>query len=123
LSQSAVGLSRHEELPDRFEARADAADGRRSLGVPRHGQRQLLRPAPRLGQQPLLRALQGQPLVVQQGLDPEDQVEIAPPVQPLPGRILLGAEQLELGLPVPQDVRRYSRCRLGLAYSVIELVG
>src|SRR6266540_2354362 len=109
LSQSAGGLSRHEDLPDRFEARADATDGRRSLRLPGHAESQLLGPAPRLGEQPLLRALQGQPLVVQQGLDPEDQVDIAPPVQPLAGRILLGAQQLELRLPVPQDVRRYSR--------------
>jgi hypothetical protein len=109
LSQSAVRLSRHEDLPERFEARANATDGRRSLRVPGHGERQLLGPAPRIGEQPLLRTLQGQPLVVQQGLDPEDQVEIAPPVQPLAGRILLGAQQLELRLPVPEDVRRDTR--------------
>jgi hypothetical protein len=122
LSQSGRRLSRHEELSERLESGPDATDGRRAPHVVRDGERELLRTASGVGEQPLLRTLQGQALVVEQRLDAEDQVEIAAAIQPLARRVLLGSEQLELRLPVPEDVRGDSRRRLGLADPVVELV-
>src|SRR4029434_2840220 len=55
-------------------------------------------------------------------LDPKHQVEIAPAVQPLPRRVFLRTQQLELRLPVPQHIGRDLRDRLHLADPVVELV-
>src|SRR5262245_51285298 len=58
----------------------------------------------RLGEQALLGALQGEALAVEQGLDALYELEVPGPVETLAGGILLGPEQLELRLPVPQHV-------------------
>src|SRR5262249_4804107 len=71
------------------------------------GQLELLGAAPRLAQEPLLGALQREPVLVEQPLDAQDQLDVTLPVHPLPGVVLPGSEQLELRLPVAQDVRRH----------------
>ena len=53
----------------------------------------------------------------------QDQIEVGLAVQPLPRRVLLRAEQLELGLPVAEHVGGNLRDRLDLADPVVELVG
>src|SRR5262249_49082798 len=75
-----------------------------------------------LDEQPLFRPFEGEALVVKQGLDAQDQIEIAPPVQSLAGRVLLGAEETELRLPVAQDIGGPLREALDLADPVVELV-
>src|SRR2546422_11691593 len=72
--------------------------------------------------EPLLGALEGEALVVEQALDAQHQLEVLLAVETLAGGILLGPEQLELGLPVAQHVGRNLRDRLDLSDPVVELV-
>src|SRR2546422_2349404 len=114
--------------PSRTQARAQHAEAvadapqRLRIGGLFHAELELLRPA-RLGDEPLLGALEGQPLFVEEGLDALDQLEVARAVQTLPGRVLLRPEQLELRLPVAQHVRGDGRDRLDLPDAVVELFG
>src|SRR4029450_237816 len=75
-----------------------------------------------LDEQALLGALEGQPLVVEQGLDAQDQIEVAPPIETLTGRVLLRTKQTKLRLPVAEDVGGYLGGGLDLADPVVELV-
>src|SRR5262245_45508111 len=111
-----------EPSPQRLQAVADTSKGVRVQRFPK-SELELLGAPSRLGEQALLGALQRKALVVEKGLDPAHEIEIAPTVEPLPGRILLGPEQLELRLPVPEDVRGNARQRFHLADPVIELFG
>src|SRR5688572_22838295 len=98
LSQISRGPSRTETRAQNAEAVADAPQ-RCRVGDFLHTEIELLR-ATRLADEPLLGALEGQPLLVEEGLDALNEFEVARPVQTLPGRILLQPEQLELRLPV-----------------------
>src|SRR5262249_52974765 len=77
----------------------------------------------RLREQPLARPLEREPLVVEQRLDPLDQLEIALPIEPLASGILFGPQELELGLPVAKDVRGHGRDLFDLTDPVVELLG
>src|SRR5262245_46225326 len=81
-----------------------------------------LRRAARLAPQPLLRPFEGEPLVVQERFDAQDELEVFLAVQPLARGGLLGSQQLELGLPVAKHVGGNVRDRLDLADAVVELV-
>src|SRR5262245_18549590 len=129
FSQNLMGASTRscacsppELRAQRGEALADPPECRR-VGSLAHAELELLGPLARLGEQALLRALQGQALVVEQGLDAPDEIEVAVAVEALPGRVLLGSEQLELRLPVAQHVGRDSGQGLDLSDAVIELLG
>src|SRR4029453_1637511 len=82
-----------------------------------------LRATARLGEQAFLGALEGEALVVEQRLDPQHQLQVAAPVQALARGVLLRAQQLELRLPVAQDVGGHFRDRLDLAAPGVELLG
>ena len=122
FSQKCAGASRTQARPERLEPVADAPE---RLRVRRllHAELELLGRLARVRVEPLLGAFEREPLLVQEGLDPLDQIEVAPPIEPLAGRVLLRAQQLELGLPVPENVRRDRRDRLDLADPVVELLG
>jgi hypothetical protein len=92
LSQNDGAPSRRQPPAQRGEPVAHAPQGVRvrhlahpELELPR------VRP-PRFRQETLARALEREPLVIEQRLDPLHQLEIATTVETLPGRILLGAQ-------------------------------
>jgi hypothetical protein len=119
LSQKARDVSRTEPRAQPGQAVTDPAQG---VGVADLAQSELeLLGLARLGQQPLLGAFQGQPVVVEERLDAHDHVDVAPAIDALAGRVLLGAEQLELGFPVPEHVGGHTGHRLHLADPVVEL--
>src|SRR5262245_57869995 len=119
LSQISRGASRTEPRTQRPQTVANTPE---RVRVSRflHAELELVGAA-RLGDQPLLGAFQRQPLIVEQGLDPLDELEIARTVQALARRILLRPEQLEFGFPVAKDVRGDGRDRLDLPDAVVEL--
>src|SRR2546425_1976839 len=121
LWQISAGPSRTQARAQYAEAIADTPEGFRIGGL-LDAELELLRPA-RLGDEPLLGALEGQALFVEEGLDPLDELEVAWAVQPLPGRVLLRPEELELRFPVAQHVRGNGRDRLDLPDAVVELLG
>src|SRR5262245_17594501 len=129
FSQNLMGASTRscacsppELRAQRGEALADPPERRRVGGLA-HAELELLGPLARLGKQALLGPLQGQALVVEQSLDAPDEIEVSVAVEALPGRVLLGSEQLELRLPVTQDVGRDAGQGLDLSDAVIELLG
>src|SRR5215470_1986051 len=119
-------LSQITRAPSRTETRAQdaetVADAFERLGVRRflHPQLELVGAA-RLADQPLLGALEREPLLVEQRLDALHQLEIARPVQTLPRGILLRPKQLELRLPVAKDVGRDTGDRLHFTDTIVEL--
>src|SRR6267378_4112363 len=119
LSQISRGPSRTEARAQDAEAIADALERLRVRGF-LHSQFELVG-APRLADQPLLGALEGEPLFVQQRLDALNELEVARPIQTLARRILLRTEQLELGFPVAQDVGGDTGDRLHFTDTVVEL--
>src|SRR4029453_6835678 len=119
LSQISRGASRTQARAQRPETVANTPE-RVRVGRFLHAELELVGAA-RLGDEPLLGAFQRQPLVVQQALDPLDELEIARTVQALARRILLRPEQLEFGFPVAKDVRRDGRDRLDLPDTVARL--
>src|SRR5690349_1839676 len=104
-------LSQISQAPSRTEARAQNAEAITNA-LERLRVRGFLHPelelvgAARLADQPLLGALEREPLLVEQRLDALDQLEVTRTVQTLARRILLGPEQLEFRLPVTKDVGR-----------------
>jgi hypothetical protein len=122
LSQNLRRPSRRETPAERVQAVADAAE---RLGVRRlpHAEVELLGRPSRFGDEALLGALEREALVVEQGLDALDEVEVAPPIEALARRVLLRPKELELGLPVTEDVRRHTGDRLDLADPIVELLG
>src|SRR6516225_8937112 len=86
LSQISQGPSRTETRAQDSEAIADALERLRVRGF-LHPQLELIG-ATRLGDQPLLGALEREPLLVQERLDALDQLEIARAIQTLARRIL-----------------------------------
>src|SRR5262249_55980007 len=119
LSQISRSASRTEARAQRPETVANTPE-RVRVGRFLHAELELVG-APRLGDEPLLGAFQRQPLVVQQGLDALDELEIARAVQALTRRILLRPEQLEFRLPVAKNVRGDGRDRLDLPDAIVEL--
>src|SRR4029453_5639916 len=119
LSQISRGSSRTEARAQDAEAIADALERLRVRGF-LHPQLELVG-APRLADQPLLGALEGQPFLVQQRLDALNELEVARPIQALARRIFLRAEQLEFRLPVAKDVGGDSGDRLHFTDAVVEL--
>src|SRR5215831_4561251 len=119
LSQITRGPSRTEARAQDAETVADALERLRVRGL-FHPEVELVCAA-RLADQPLLGALEREPLLVEQGLDALDQLEIARPVQTLPRGILLGPKQLELRLPVAQDIGRDTGDRLHFTDTIVEL--
>src|SRR5215470_6247693 len=119
-------LSQITRAPSRTETRAQdaetVADAFERLGVRRflHPELELVGAA-RLADQPLLGALEREPLLVEQRLDALHQLEIARPVQTLPRGILLRPKQLELRLPVAKDVGRDTGDRLHFTDTIVEL--
>src|SRR5205085_1868346 len=94
FSQKGGGASRRQACAQRAESVAHAAQrvGVRDFA---HSQLELLRlRAAGLGDEALARALERQPLVVQQRLDPLHELEVATAIETLAGGILLGAQQL-----------------------------
>src|SRR5262245_54708112 len=121
LSQKRGQASRSQARAERGQPLADAAQRARVTHLAQP-ELELLGLA-RLGEQALLGALQRQPLVVEQGLDPDHEIDIAPGVDALARGVLLGTEQLELGFPVAEDVGGHARHRLDFADAVVELLG
>jgi len=112
LSQISRLASRTQTRAQHAETVANAPE-RVRVGRFLHAELELVGAA-RLGDEPLLGAFQRQPLVVEERLDPLDELEIARAVQALTGRILLGPEQLEFRFPVAKDVRGDGRDRFDL---------
>src|SRR3989454_2404800 len=121
LSQNLRSPSRSEACAERAEAVTDAPE---RLGVRHflHAELELLGRFPGFGDEALLGALEGEALLVEQGLDALDEVEVAPAIEALPRRVLLRPQKLELRLPVAEDVRRHAGDRLNLADPVVELL-
>src|SRR6185369_17005080 len=119
LSQISQGPSRTEARAQDAETIADAFERLRVRGF-LHSQLELIG-APRLADQPLLGALEREPLLVQQRLDPLNELEVARAIQTLARRILLGPKQLELRLPVAKDVGRDIGDRLHFTDTIVEL--
>src|SRR5215471_17144348 len=119
LSQISRGPSRTEARAQDAETIADSLERLRVRGL-LHAELELVGAA-RLADQPLLCALEREPLLVEQGLDALDQLEIARPIQTLPRGILLRPKQLELRLPVAKDVSRDPGDRLHLTDTIVEL--
>src|SRR5581483_3381077 len=111
-----------QELAHRLEPGTDVAERGQRLGV-RRGELELLVPRPRLLLEALLRAFEGEAILVQQGLDPEHHLDVVLPVHALAGVVLARAKQLELGFPVPEDVRRHAGDVGHLADPEEQLVG
>src|SRR5437763_3661454 len=119
LSQISRSPSRTEARAQDAETIADAPERLRVRGL-LHAELELIGPA-RLADETLLGALERQPLFVEEGLDALHELEVARAIQPLARRILLRVEQLELRLPVAQDVGRDRGDRLHLTDPVVEL--
>src|SRR5262245_3173290 len=119
LSQISPGASRTEARTQRPETVANTPE-RVRVGCFLHTELELVGAA-RLGDEPLLGAFQREPLVVEQTLDPLNELEIARAIQTLARRILLRPEQLEFGLPVAKNVRGDGRDRLDLPDAIVEL--
>src|SRR5262249_35704026 len=119
LSQIRRSPSRTQTRAQDTETIANALE-RLRVGNFLHPQLELVGAA-RLGDQPLLGALEREPLLVQERLDTLDQLEIARAIQTLARRILLGPKQLELRLPVAKDVGRDTGGRLHLTDTIVEL--
>src|ERR1700675_1378761 len=122
VSQKPRGASRSQPGAQPRETVTDPSQGRRVGGL-LETKLELLGALARLCEQPLLGALERQPLVVEQGADALDEIEVAPPVHTLPAGILLRTEQLEFRLPVAEDVRGHTRDRFDFADPVVELLG
>jgi hypothetical protein len=122
LSQNLRRPSRREAPAERVQTVADAAE---RLGVRRlpHAEVELLGRPSRFGDEALLGALEREALVVEQGLDALDEVEVAPAIEALARRVLLRPKELELRLPVTENVRRHAGDRLDLADPIVELLG
>src|SRR2546430_3575809 len=121
LSQNLRSPSRSEACAERAKTVTDAPE---RLGVRPflHAELELLGRLPGFGDEALLRALEREALLVEQGLDALDEVEVAPAIEALPRRVLLRTQKLELRLPVAEDVRRHAGDRLNLADPVVELL-
>src|SRR6266568_1430932 len=104
LSKNIRNLSRREVSAARAKPATDAPE---RLGVRPflHAELELLGRLPGFGDEALLRALEREALLVEQGLDALDEVEVAPAIEALPRRVLLRTQKLELRLPVAEDVR------------------
>src|SRR5499427_9309836 len=119
-------LSQITRAPSRTETRAQdaetVADAFERLRVRRflHPELELVGAA-RLADQPLLGALEREPLLVEQRLDALHQLEIAWPIQTLPRGVLLRPKQLELRLPVAKDVGGDTGDRLHFTDTIVEL--
>src|SRR5256886_7173866 len=121
LSQNLRSPSRSEACAERAKTVTDAPE---RLGVRPflHAELELLGRLSGFGDEALLRALEREALLVEQGLDALDEVEVAPAIEALPRRVLLRTQKLELRLPVAEDVRRHAGDRLNLADPVVELL-
>src|SRR3954467_11446173 len=71
----------------------------------------------------LLRPRDGEPFRIEQLLDAQDDVDLAPRVEPLSAAALVRRERRELRLPIPQDVRLDIRHAADLADFVELLFG
>src|SRR5262245_33330967 len=94
LSQISRGPSRTEARAQDAETIADAFERLRVRGF-LHAELELIR-ATRLAEQPLLGALERQPLLVEQGLDALNELEVARPIQALTRRVLLDRKSTRL---------------------------
>jgi len=118
----ATGPSTVQSRSQRSQTFADAAE-RVAVDVIAEPELELLGALTRLGEQALLGTLQGQALVVEKRLDPLHELEVASAVDTLPRRVLLGPQELELRLPVAEDVRGHARDGLHLADAIVEPLG
>src|SRR2546430_1887957 len=121
LSQNLRSPSRSEACAERAKTVTDAPE---RLGVRPflHAELELLGRLPGFGDEALLRALEREALLVEQGLDALDEVEVAPAIEALPRRVLLRTQKLELRLPVAEDARRHAGDRLNLADPAVALL-
>src|SRR5260370_17699243 len=113
-------LGRREPIAKRAQLIARASE-RRFERLAAHAQVELPG-APALGVEPLLGAFEGQPFLVEEPLDAQDEVEITPAIETLTRGIFLGAQELELRLPVAEDIGRNGRDALALSDPRVELV-
>ena len=122
LSQNLRSPSRSEACAERAKTVTDAPE---RLGVRPflHAELELLGRLPGFGDEALLRALEREALVVEKRLDPLHELEVASAVDTLPRRVLLGPQELELRLPVAEDVRGHARDGLHLADAIVEPLG
>src|SRR5262245_49239360 len=104
--QSGSRESSPKRLPDRLQPGANRAKRGERLRIGRR-QLELLVALPAFLLEPLLRALQREPVLVEQTLDAKHHLHVVLPVDALARVVLAGPEQVEFRLPVPQDVRRH----------------
>src|SRR5262245_12804454 len=104
------------------QALANAAEGV-AVSVIAQRERQRLGAPARLGEKTLFGALQREALVIEQRLDPLDELEVSSAIDALPRRILLGSQELELRLPVAKHVRGHTGDGLHLADAIVEPLG
>src|SRR5262245_44296518 len=95
--------SSSERLPDRFQPGSDRAERDQRLRI-RRRQVELLVALPSLLLQALLRSFQREAVLVEQALDAQDHLHVVLAVNALAGMVLSGPQELELRLPVAQDV-------------------
>src|SRR6185295_9057046 len=96
------------DLVQRFLGRVAAGAARRGAVAPvASGRRRARRRRPprHLHLEPLLRAGYREALLVEELLDPQDGLDVAPAVDALARRVLRGGEGRKLGFPVAEDVR------------------
>src|SRR5215471_10853587 len=92
-----------KRLPDRLQPGAKRGQ---CLRV-RRRQLELLVLLPALLLEPLLRALKREPVLVEKTLDAEHHLHVVLSIDALARVVLARPEQIELGLPIAQDVRRH----------------
>src|SRR5215471_15613835 len=104
--QSGSRESSPKRLPDRLQPGANRAKRGERLRI-RRRQLELLVALSAFLLKSLLRAFEREPVLVEETLDAEHHLHVVLPVDALARVILPRAEQVELGLPVAQDVRRH----------------
>ena len=115
------GVGSTEEVAEPFQAPLDGPEGLPGLAV---GELEVeLLAVHGVLAEPLLRPFEGQALFVEEALDLNDEVHVPPTVNPLPRRVFLRAEELELRLPVSENVRGDPEERGDLADAEEELLG
>src|SRR5215471_65962 len=95
-----------KRLPDRLQPGANRAKRGQCLRV-RRRQLELRVLLPALLLEPLLRALKREPVLVEKTLDAEHHLHVVLSIDALARVVLARPEQIELGLPIAQDVRRH----------------
>src|SRR5262245_48537576 len=110
-----------QRLPDRLQPGSDPAKRGQRLGI-RRRQLELLVALATFLLEALLRALQREPVLVEETLDAQDHLHVVLPVHALPRVVFPGSHELEFRFPVAQPVGWHAREVGALADSEEQLV-